>query len=185
MRLDFINARLVRSVYTSCPYFQVLTLMDEDSDGVVKVDHVMKVIELLGTVHAKLPAKQVRQIVEMLSKEELLKVEENIEHVMEKQADVEEEDKNLQSDLENLEKAVTISDVTKMVDNAIDLSKTDDKFNMKDNAKSLDNKAGMPPHVEEMFPDSKKEDSIHSEDERKQAKVKLSDKPKNGRMDLK
>jgi len=56
--------------------------MDEDSDGVVKVDHIMKVIELLGTVDAKLPAKEIRQIVDMLAKEDLLQVEENIEQSM-------------------------------------------------------------------------------------------------------
>ena len=49
--------------------------MDEDSDGVVKVDHIMKVIELLGTVDAKLPAKEIRQIVDMLAKEDLLQVD--------------------------------------------------------------------------------------------------------------
>ena len=159
--------------------------MDEDSDGVVKVDHVMKVIELLGTVHAKLPAKQVRQIVEMLSKEELLKVEENIEQVMGKHAYINDEDKNLQTDLDNLEKAVSNSDVTNIVDNGTDLSKTDDKFNIKDNAKMLENKTGLVPHVEEMFPEQKDKDAVHSEGKRKQAKVRLSEKAKNGHMSLK
>ena len=58
--------------------------MDDDKDGVIQVDHVMKVIELLGTTHAKLPAKQIRQIVDMLAKEEMLEMEDNIEEDMDK-----------------------------------------------------------------------------------------------------
>ena len=58
--------------------------MDDDKDGVIQVDHVMKVIELLGTTHAKLPAKQIKQIVDMLSKEEMLEMEDNIEESMDK-----------------------------------------------------------------------------------------------------
>ena len=46
--------------------------MDDDKDGVIQVDHVMKVIELLGTTHAKLPAKQIKQLVDMLAKEDML-----------------------------------------------------------------------------------------------------------------
>ena len=58
--------------------------MDDDKDGVIQVDHVMKVIELLGTTHAKLPAKQIKQIVDMLAKEEMLEMEDNIEESMDK-----------------------------------------------------------------------------------------------------
>ena len=54
--------------------------MDEDSDGVIKVDHVVKVIELLGReLHVKLSSKQVNQIIDMLQKEDMLETERLIE----------------------------------------------------------------------------------------------------------
>ena len=58
---------------------QVLSRMDEDSDGVIKVDHVVKVIELLGREHVKLSSKQVNQIIDMLQKEDMLETERLIE----------------------------------------------------------------------------------------------------------
>ena len=59
---------------------QVLSRMDEDSDGVIKVDHVVKVIELLGReLHVKLSSKQVNQIIDMLQKEDMLETERLIE----------------------------------------------------------------------------------------------------------
>merc|ERR1719346_968591 len=54
--------------------------MDEDSDGVIKVDHVVKVIELLGReLHVKLSSKQVNQIIDMFQKEDMLETERLIE----------------------------------------------------------------------------------------------------------
>ena len=53
--------------------------MDDDSDGVIKVDHVVKVIELLGREHVKLSAKQINQIIDMLQKEDMLETEKLIE----------------------------------------------------------------------------------------------------------
>ena len=57
--------------------------MDEDQDGVIKVSHVLKVIELLGTQESDLRGKQINKIIEMLAKEEMLEVESNIEKVLE------------------------------------------------------------------------------------------------------
>ena len=56
--------------------------MDADADGVVKVDHVLKVIELLGAESTELPAKQLKQIINVLSEEEKLKLEDNIEDIL-------------------------------------------------------------------------------------------------------
>ena len=53
--------------------------MDEDSDGVIKVDHVVKVIELLGREHVKLSSKQINKIIDMLQKEDMLETEKLIE----------------------------------------------------------------------------------------------------------
>jgi len=55
---------------------EVLSLMDDDKDGVIQADHVMKVIELLGTTQTKLTAKQIKQIADMLAKEDMLHLEE-------------------------------------------------------------------------------------------------------------
>ena len=59
--------------------FQVLSAIDIDSDGMIKIDHVHKVLELLGSEHFELPKKKIRHIVDMLTKEEMLEVEKNIE----------------------------------------------------------------------------------------------------------
>ena len=56
--------------------------MDVDEDGVINLDHVHKVIELLGTEHVRIPAKQIRQIIEMMTKGEMLEVEHKIEHIL-------------------------------------------------------------------------------------------------------
>jgi len=56
--------------------------MDVDEDGVINLDHVYKVIELLGTEHVNISAKQIKQIIEMLAKEEMLEVERKIESIL-------------------------------------------------------------------------------------------------------
>ncbi len=65
---------------------QVLDRMDDDADGMVNVDQVIKVIELLG-IHQQvnLTPKQITQIIDMLEKEEMLEVEANIEKVLTKE----------------------------------------------------------------------------------------------------
>lgn len=60
----------------------VLSKMDDDSDGMIKVDHVLKVIELLGTEQIQLNSKQIKKILDMLEKEEMLEIEANIEEVL-------------------------------------------------------------------------------------------------------
>ena len=56
--------------------------MDADADGVIKVDHVLKVIELLGVENTELPAKQIKQIINVLCEEEKLKIEDSIEDIL-------------------------------------------------------------------------------------------------------
>eukprot|EP00094_Tigriopus_californicus_P013002 TCALIF_12572-PA protein Name:"Similar to LETM1 LETM1 and EF-hand domain-containing protein 1, mitochondrial (Gallus gallus)" AED:0.08 eAED:0.08 QI:0/0/0/0.5/1/1/4/0/871 len=60
----------------------VLSKMDDDSDGMIKVDHVLKVIELLGTEQIQLNSKQIKKILDMLEKEDMLEIEANIEEVL-------------------------------------------------------------------------------------------------------
>jgi len=70
---------------------EVIASMDEDSDGIVKVEHVQKVIEILGRDNVQLSAKQVKQIIDLIGKEEMLEVENKIEKILGKMPAFEEE----------------------------------------------------------------------------------------------
>ena len=61
---------------------EVIASMDEDSDGIVKVEHVNKVIEILGRDNVQLSGKQVKQIIDLIGKEEMLEVENKIEKIL-------------------------------------------------------------------------------------------------------
>ena len=60
---------------------EVIASMDEDSDGIVRVEHVNKVIEILGRDNVQLSGKQVKQIIDLIGKEEMLEVENKIEKI--------------------------------------------------------------------------------------------------------
>ena len=82
-------------------------MMDADADGVIKVDHVLKVIELLGNQNTELPAKQIKQIINVLCEEEKLLLEDSIEDILIKKTPKQEEpevDQALQEELDALEK---------------------------------------------------------------------------------
>ncbi|UYV71684.1 K02A2.6-like [Cordylochernes scorpioides] len=51
----------------------VLDRMDVDNDGAVEVEHVLKVIELMGKENVRVTSKQMGEILEMIQKEEFLK----------------------------------------------------------------------------------------------------------------
>ena len=61
---------------------EVIASIDEDSDGVVKMEHVNKVIEILGRDNVEASGKQVKQIIDLIFKEELLEVESRIEKIL-------------------------------------------------------------------------------------------------------
>ena len=90
--------------------FQVLTMMDADKDGLIKVDHVLKVIELLGVENTELPARQIRQIISVLCEEENIKVEDTIEDILLKKPRASEDDEAFQQDLRALEDFATYDD---------------------------------------------------------------------------
>lgn len=73
--------------------------MDVDSDGIIKVDHVMKVIELLGKESINLSGKEVDHIVDLLAREEMLAVEADIEETLGKSPPDEELDKGSMSNI--------------------------------------------------------------------------------------
>merc|ERR1719228_2554712 len=61
---------------------EVVASMDEDSDGVVKLEHVNKVIEILGSDNVELTGKQVKQIIDLIGKEEMLDSTSRIEKIL-------------------------------------------------------------------------------------------------------
>ncbi|GFQ74754.1 hypothetical protein TNCT_432151 [Trichonephila clavata] len=56
----------------------VLEKMDVDHDGAVEIDHVLKVIELLGKDNVKVTTEQMDGIIDLLMKEEALELEEKL-----------------------------------------------------------------------------------------------------------
>jgi len=94
---------------------QVLSMMDADADGVIKVDHVLKVIELLGNQNTELPAKQIKQIINVLCEEEKLLLEDSIEDILIKKTPKQEEpevDEALQEELKALEEIASTDRTT-------------------------------------------------------------------------
>jgi hypothetical protein len=85
-------------------------MMDADDDGVINVDHVLKVIELLGMENTELPAKQIKQIITVLCKEEQLEVEDSIEDILVKKptSHIEEVDEAFEKDLKALEEIANL-----------------------------------------------------------------------------
>jgi hypothetical protein len=91
-------------------------MMDADADGVIKVDHVLKVIELLGVENTELPAKQIKQILNVLNSEEKLLLEDNIENILIKKSpfsqDQPEVDEAFAKDLKALEEIASTDRTT-------------------------------------------------------------------------
>ncbi|KAL1505373.1 hypothetical protein ABEB36_004956 [Hypothenemus hampei] len=61
---------------------KVLRKMDDDHDGSLKIDDVLKVIEIIGKENVKLSSKQVDELIELIDKEEILEVEDKIEKAL-------------------------------------------------------------------------------------------------------
>merc|ERR1712029_747198 len=112
---------------------EVVASMDEDSDGVIKIEHVNKVIEILGCDNVELSAKQIKQIIDLIGKEEMLEVESKIEKILGKLPTVEQK--------LTATKSVIEKDLTEQPgDNALI-----------DKADELNEKADVELHVTEMF----------------------------------
>lgn len=62
----------------------VLRKMDDDHDGSLKIDDVLKVIEIIGKENVKLSNKQMDELIELIDKEEILEVENKIEKALQK-----------------------------------------------------------------------------------------------------
>jgi len=107
---------------------EVVASMDEDSDGIVKLEHVNKVIEILGRDNIALSGKQIKQIIDLIGKEEMLEVEGKIEKILGKMPIVE-VDKTVKAVKEKIKETNSCEkDLTEslsdnvMEDKAVDLS---------------------------------------------------------------
>ena len=130
---------------------EVIASMDEDSDGIVKVEHVQKVIEILGRDNVQLSAKQVKQIIDLIGKEEMLEVENKIEKILGKMPAFEEE---------VMTEAVKETKATKSeVGVEKDLTEGAGENVIEDMAVDM-NEEKMEQHIAELFsrPDTKKEE---------------------------
>ncbi|XP_030756785.1 mitochondrial proton/calcium exchanger protein-like isoform X2 [Sitophilus oryzae] len=101
---------------------KVLRKMDDDHDGSLKIDDVLKVIEIIGKENVKLSSKQVDELIELIDKEEILEVEDKIEKALAK---------NLEAKLiENLKEKTAVQekqqDVEDSGDKKEELSKNED-----------------------------------------------------------
>merc|ERR1712142_1005050 len=115
----------------------VVASMDEDSDGVIKLEHVNKVIEILGSDNVELSGKQVKQIIDLIGKEEMLEVESRIEKILGKMPVIEVQSVTAKK-----------AEVNPTVEKDITLKVGDEE--LKDNAMEL-NTEEMEEHIAEMF----------------------------------
>lgn len=122
---------------------EVVANMDDDIDGVVKVDHVNKVVEILGRDNLHLSTKQVKQVIDLIGKEEMIETESRIESRFEKilgklpvvEVDTKSDTKSISSGDE--------SDISEKI-----VSKADE--DMKDTAVEM-NEIEAEKHIQEMF----------------------------------
>ncbi|CAB3227104.1 unnamed protein product [Arctia plantaginis] len=64
----------------------VLGRLDDDFDGQLKIDDVLKMLEIIGNENVNLSEKQMAELIELLDKEELLEVEHKIQKALDKAA---------------------------------------------------------------------------------------------------
>merc|ERR1712223_1602514 len=120
---------------------EILSFMDEDSDGVINVRQVMKIVELLSTTEANFSSKSIRQIVETLAKEELLETEGNIEESMSLHSEYATAPENSSIDItydENIDSIDLKNENNGQLRKDIDMNIVDLKYEMKDKAIDID-----------------------------------------------
>lgn len=61
---------------------EILGKIDDDRDGAIKIEDVLKVVELIGQEDVKLSKKQVDELIELLDKEEILETEEQAQKAL-------------------------------------------------------------------------------------------------------
>lgn len=79
----------------------VLKRMDDDKDGSLKVEDVLKVIEIIGKENVNLSPKQIDELVDLIDKEEILEVEDKIEKALQKDKESKSKDSDSSEKNEN------------------------------------------------------------------------------------
>ncbi|XP_046821774.1 mitochondrial proton/calcium exchanger protein [Vespa crabro] len=65
---------------------EILGKIDDDRDGVIKIEDVLKVIELIGKEDVKLNKKQLDELIDIMDKEEILEAEEQVKKTSQKES---------------------------------------------------------------------------------------------------
>lgn len=76
---------------------EILGKIDDDHDGAIKIEDVLKVVELIGKEDVKLSKEQVNELIELMDKEEVLEVEEQIQKSLEKDSKTSETKENIKA----------------------------------------------------------------------------------------
>lgn len=71
----------------------LLKKMDADHDGSLKIDDVLRVIEIIGKENVKLSTKQVEELIDLVDKEGILEVEDKIEKALQKDKEAKDAEK--------------------------------------------------------------------------------------------
>lgn len=112
---------------------KILGKIDDDHDGQIKVEDVLKVIETIGKENIQLNAKQVDELIDLLDKEEEIEAEDKIEKALIKSLEAKEKQKELES--KEKEKLIEIQD------KATDLSALEDPAKKSGETKAAESKA--------------------------------------------
>ncbi|XP_045499083.1 mitochondrial proton/calcium exchanger protein [Colias croceus] len=81
----------------------VLGRLDDDFDGQLKIDDVLKMLEIIGNENVNLSEKQMAELIELLDKEEILEVESKIQKALDKAASIaKEQDKSSETEGKSL-----------------------------------------------------------------------------------
>ncbi|XP_055549961.1 mitochondrial proton/calcium exchanger protein isoform X2 [Wyeomyia smithii] len=76
---------------------KILGKIDDDHDGHIKVEDVLKVIETIGKENVQLKTKQLDELIDLLDKEEVLEAEDKIEKALTKSLEAKEKQKEQKS----------------------------------------------------------------------------------------
>lgn len=71
---------------------EILGKIDDDRDGAIKIEDVLKVVELIGKEDIKLNSKQLNELIDLLEKEEVLELEDQIQKALDKESKETKED---------------------------------------------------------------------------------------------
>ncbi|XP_033209938.1 mitochondrial proton/calcium exchanger protein isoform X2 [Belonocnema kinseyi] len=93
---------------------EVLGKIDDDRDGAIKIEDVLKVVELIGKEDIKLSKKQVNELIDLMEKEEVLEVEDQIQKALKKESkEIKEISKAEESIIDSSKSTVPATPVTK------------------------------------------------------------------------